>query len=191
MTTGLQAADGGYNVTISNVTSTTPLPVSIAAGSGSDVTVTGPLGNTQTPAAAVAVVEPDELALTGSVTSAATLFTQDMSGYESVTLEVIANAGGNTITWETSDDNTNWVGSPGLASTSTGSSSLTMSSASTGTPFMYVIAKRGRYFRARVSTYVTGTTTVVGNLHKNPVSNIVGAPSLAGSTQIIGNVAKA
>ena len=101
------------------------------------------------------------------VTSAATLFTQDMIGYESVSVQVTSAGSTCTITYETSDDNTNWVSTSGLISTQIGATALTTTSTAVG---LFTFPKRGRYFRARVSTYGSGTVTVVGNLHKNPIS---------------------
>ena len=145
------------------------------------VTVASPLGaSVAAPTTPVSVVEPDDFAVSGSVTSAATLFTQDMLGYQSITVEITANASANTITFETSDDNTNWVPTSGLISNAVGTTGAVLTSASQ--LVLYQFPKRGRYFRARVSTFVAGTITVVGNLHKNP------SPSINSSTGIAGTV---
>ncbi len=133
--------------------------------------VTGPLGaSVASPTTPVSVVEPDDFAVSGSVTSAATLFSQDMLGYESVSVEIIANASANTITFETSDDNTNWVVTTGIGTTYVGGTSP-VSVVNLTAPTGYIFPKKLRYFRARVSTFIAGTTTVVGNLHKAPSNN--------------------
>ena len=110
---------------------------------------------------------PDSFAVSGSVTSAAVLFTQDMTGYESITVQVTSAGTTCTITYETSDDNTNWVSSSGMSSAQLG---ITAPVATSTTALLLQFPKRGRYFRARVSTYGSGTVTVVGNLSKSPVS---------------------
>lgn len=111
-------------------------------------------------------VGPDSLAIPStSVTSAATIFTQDMTGYESISVQVTSAGSGCTITYETSDDNTNWVSTNGLNSASGSAGSTATNSTAVG---LIRFPRTGRYFRARVSTYGSGTVTVVGNLHKNP-----------------------
>ncbi|MER8754069.1 hypothetical protein NKH69_00095 [Mesorhizobium sp. M0976] len=116
----------------------------------------------------VPVSQLDGLAVSGSATSAATLFTVDMLGYESITVQV-TSAGSSTITYETSDDNTNWVATAGLSSASLGNVAAQLNSTDAR---MIQFARRGRYFRARVSTYASGTVSVVGTLSKSPVFNI-------------------
>lgn len=113
---------------------------------------------------AALVKEADSLAISGSVMAADTLFSQDADGYESISLSVTSIGTGNTITCETSDDNQNWYGALGLDASSAGALAR---ATITGTG-MYVFSKAGRYFRARVSTYGSGTVSVAGNLHKTP-----------------------
>jgi hypothetical protein len=109
---------------------------------------------------------PDGLAVSGSVTSAAVLFTQDMLGYESITVHVISAGSGCTTTYETSDDNSTWVLTSGLISTALGNSGA---ATATGTAVMMCFPRRGRYFRARVSVYGSGTVSVVGTVSKMPM----------------------
>jgi hypothetical protein len=113
------------------------------------------------------VAEPDSLAVSGSRTSLGDLFSVDMLGYESVSVQV-TSAGSATITYETSDDNINWVTTVGLISNSTETTGLLTTSTSTG---LRCFARRGRYFRARVSSYTSGTVTAVGHLHKQPMTD--------------------
>lgn len=163
----------GVNAFVTN----NPAPMQATGGT---VGISGPLGATQaSPATPVSVVEPDEFAISGSVSSAATLFTQDMLGYQSITVQINANAAGNTITFETSDDNTNWNATTGLISNAVGASAGTSTSVSS--VGLYQFSKKGRYFRARVSTFISGTTTVVGNLHKDPASGVVSSVGILGS----------
>ena len=112
------------------------------------------------------VAQTDGLAVSGTATSAAVLFTTSMLNYESITVQVTSAGTSCTITYETSDDNTNWILISGLSFTNTGSSALaTTSSAIGGIQF----ARKGLYFRARVSTYGSGTVTAIGTLSKAPV----------------------
>jgi len=111
------------------------------------------------------VAQTDGLAVSGTATSAAVLFTTSMLNYESITVQV-TNAGTScTITYETSDDNTTWISIGGLSFTNTGASALaTTSSAVGGIHF----PRKGLYFRARVSAYGSGTVTAIGTLSKAP-----------------------
>ncbi len=112
------------------------------------------------------VAQTDGLAVSGTVTSAAVLFTTSMLNYESITVQVTSAGTSCTITYETSDDNSNWISIGGLSFTNTGSSALaTTSSAVGGIQF----TRKGLYFRARVSAYGSGTVTAIGTLSKAPV----------------------
>lgn len=129
------------------------------------------------------VLEPDGLSVSGSQSSAAVLFTQDMVGYGSITVQVTSAGTTCTVNYETSDDNTNWLGSAGIISSASGNSNPASTST---TVSLITFPKRGRYFRARVGTYTSGTVTVVGNCHKNPLSlsnriTLDGSASQAGS----------
>lgn len=152
---------------------------------GSAVHINGPLGNATGVSGTPSVVLPDELAVSGSVTSAAVLFTQDMSGYNSVSLTTTANASGNTVTYEFSDDNSTWVAGAGRAIGNTGTAGSSTSNNSTSAATL-IFPKLGRYFRARVSTYISGTTTVAGNLHSAGIVTTVSAATigLAGTAAI-------
>lgn len=131
------------------------------------------------------VDQRDGLAVSGSVTSAAVLFTQDMLGYESITVQVISSGSSSTITYETSDDNTNWVSTAGLNVAAVGTSiSATTSTSALGLRFGNFL----RYFRARVSTYVSGTVSVVGHARKAPATNSLPAITVTG-TATVGGVA--
>jgi hypothetical protein len=112
------------------------------------------------------VAQPDGLSVSGTATSAAVLFTTSMLNYESITVQVTSAGTSCTITYETSEDNSNWILISGLSFTNTGSSALaTTSSAVGGIQF----ARKGLYFRARVSAYGSGTVTAIGTLSKAPV----------------------
>jgi hypothetical protein len=114
----------------------------------------------------ISVAQPDGLSVSGTATSAAVLFTTSMLNYESITVQVTSAGTSCVITYETSDDNTNWISIGGLSFTNTGSSALaTTSSAVGGIQF----TRKGLYFRARVSTYGSETVTAIGTLSKAPV----------------------
>jgi len=88
-----------------------------------------------------------------------------MLNYESITVQVTSAGTSCVVTYETSDDNSNWISTSGLSFTNTGNSALaTTSSAVSGIHF----PRKGLYFRARVSTYGSGTVTAIGTLSKAP-----------------------
>ena len=118
------------------------------------------------------VAQTDGLAVSGTATSAAVLFTTSMLNYESITVQVTSAGTSCTITYETSDDGvSNWVSASGLVANNTGQNLLTVTSTATG---MSQFARKGLYFRARVSTYGSGTVVVVGTLSKVPVAQFSG-----------------
>ena len=120
---------------------------------GADVSSSNPLP----------VSTPDGLEVSGTATSAAVLFTTSMLNYESITVQVTSAGTGCTITYETSDDSVVWLACSGLNASNTGYSLLSATSSTTG---MSQFARKGLYFRARVSTYGSGTVTVIGTLSK-------------------------
>jgi len=118
------------------------------------------------------IKQPDGLAVSGTATSAAVLFTTSMLNYESITVQVTSAGTSCIITYETSDDGvSNWVSTSGLVAGNNGQNLLSITSAATG---MFQFARKGLYFRARVSTYGSGTVTVIGTLSKVPVAQFSG-----------------
>lgn len=112
------------------------------------------------------VAQADGLAVSGTVTSAAVLFTTSMLNYESITVQVTSAGTNCVITYETSDDNTNWISIGGLSFTNLGASALTTTSSAVGG---IQFTRKGLYFRARVSTYgANSTVTAIGTLSKAP-----------------------
>ena len=134
--------------TLITVSSSNPLPVAASSSN--------PLPVAQT----------DGLSVSGTATSAAVLFTTSMLNYESITVQVTSAGTSCTITYETSDDNSNWVSTGGLSFANIGSSAVTSTSSTVGG---MQFTRKGLYFRARVSTYGSGTVTVIGTLSKAPV----------------------
>ena len=111
------------------------------------------------------VAQTDGLTVSGTATSAAVLFTTSMLNYESITVQVTSAGTSCTVTYETSDDNSNWISIAGLSFTNTGSSALTTTSSAVGG---IQFTRKGLYFRARVSAYGSGTVTAIGTLSKAP-----------------------
>jgi hypothetical protein len=94
-----------------------------------------------------------------------------MLNYESITVQVTSAGTSCTITYETSDDNSNWISTSGLVASNTGQNLLSTTSTAAG---MSQFARKGLYFRARVSTYGSGTVTVISTLSKVPVAQFSG-----------------
>lgn len=111
------------------------------------------------------VSTPDGLTVSGTATSAAVLFTTSMLNYESITVQVTSAGTGCTITYETSCDSVTWVTSAGVSLTNLGSTAAAYASTTVG---QFQFSRRGLYFRARVSTYGSGTVSVVAVLSKTP-----------------------
>lgn len=131
------------------------------------------------------VNEKDGLAVSGSVSSAAVLFTADMVDYNSITVQITSAGTSCTISYETSDDNVTWQLTAGYVSSSLGATAPATTST---TAILLQFPRKGRYFRARVSTYNSGTVTVVGTVSKTPVTNPVGTVFVQGFNPTI-NVA--
>ena len=130
--------------------------------SGSDVSSSNPLPVAQT----------DGLAVSGTVTSAAVLFTTSMLNYESITVQVTSAGTNCLVSYEQSEDQTIWYSVSGISVTNYGSSAP---SSGTTLVAMNIFPRKGTYFRARVVTYGSGTVAVTGALSKTPVNLTVEA----------------
>ncbi len=120
------------------------------------------------------VSTPDGLTVSGTATSAAVLFTTSMLNYESITVQVTSAGTGCTITYETSCDSVTWVTSAGVSLTNYGNSAASSTSTTVGqTQF----SRRGLYFRARVSTYGSGTVSIIATLSKTPLVHLGPSPT--------------
>lgn len=106
----------------------------------------------------------DVSSTSASATSAATLWTLDTTGYNSVGVQVTSAGSSCTITYEASADNATWVAVLGLSPAST---NTTYTSTSTSAS-IWIFPKTLRYFRARVSTYGSGTVTAFGQMLATP-----------------------
>ena len=130
------------------------------------------------------VSTPDGLTVSGTATSAEVLFTTSMLNYESITVQVTSAGTGCTISYETSCDSVTWVSSAGLSLTNTGTSGSASTSTTVGqTQF----SRRGLYFRARVSTYGSGTVSIIAVLSKTPLVQL-GLIYVGGGTYPEGSV---
>jgi len=118
------------------------------------------------------VAQPDGLAVSGTATSAAVLFTTSMVNYESITVQVTSAGTSCVITYEQSEDQTTWYSVSGISVTNSGS---TAPSSGTSSVSMYIFPRRGTYFRARVHTYGSGTVALMGALSKTSVNLTVEA----------------
>ena len=115
------------------------------------------------------VAQTDGLAVSGTATSAAVLFTTSMLNYESITVQVTSAGSSCTITYETSEDGVNWQSTSGLSVSNTGATANTVTSA---TAIILQFPRKASNFRARVSAYGSGTVSVVGTLSKAPVAQL-------------------
>jgi len=131
-------------------------------------------------AARVPVALLDGASVSGTSTTQAVLFSVDMLGSMSISVETTA-IGSATITYEVSDSQATWW--PALGN-GVGNAVQLSSSSTTG---LMVFPRTARYFRARVSAYTSGTTTVVGTLSARPMQ-LAPAPALSAGTALIGDV---
>ena len=102
--------------------------------------------------------EQDSAVFTASVSSASVLFTVDMTNWRSVLLQITSAGSSCTITYECGNDQIGWVPVSGLVSNVSTAAGVHLSSSTTAT--QYIFPKRGKYFRARVSVYGSGTVSV-------------------------------
>ena len=93
-----------------------------------------------------------------SSTSVNTLFSLDVTGYNSASVQISTIATGSTLITEVSNDNVNWFQKAGTFSSSTG----TITDAATFfSPIIVEFSLKEKYFRLRQTTYTSGTTTVI------------------------------
>ncbi len=115
------------------------------------------------------VAQTDGLSVSGTATSAAVLFTTSMLNYESITVQVTSAGTSCTIIYEASEDGVNWQSTSGLITSNVGVSSNATAST---TALILQFPRKASIFRARVSTYGSGTVSVVGTLSKVPVAQL-------------------
>lgn len=101
-----------------------------------------------------------------SVSSATTLFTvADTSGYGSISVQVTSAGTTCTITYEVSEDGVTWVSTFGRTPTFSSGANTGATSSTTATQLIFPLLSK--MFRARVSTYTSGTVTIQGTLKKD------------------------
>ena len=115
------------------------------------------------------VAQTDGLAVSGTVTSAAVLFTTSMLNYESITVQVTSAGTSCTVTYEASEDGVNWQSTSGMTISNVGASVNTVTST---IALILQFPRKASIFRARVSAYGSGTVSVVGTLSKAPVAQL-------------------
>jgi hypothetical protein len=146
-------------------------------------------------------VAQSEISSNASASSAANVFSIDALYYSTITIQFTAVGAGNTVTFEGSNDNASWLSvlvNRGENVTSTSNSAFV----ATTTMELFVPLKF-RYFRARVSTYGSGTVTAFYALKSGPEAMSVSVRSGSGTygtgynfgaigvTQVGGNVSRA
>lgn len=99
------------------------------------------------------------------VTSATTVFTADMTGYESIDVQVVSAGVGSTVTYTASLNNVNFTQVSGAASSFAGGQDMITTTTAVG---IWSFPKMGRYFRAAVTTYGSGTISMLYTLNKKP-----------------------
>lgn len=132
-------------------------------------------------AAASLVKLKDDLAIAASAAVTGVLFTQDMNGYGSITVDIVDIGGGGTIIHETSDDQVNWRNCTGklVGTTASAYGAMLETYQDTGVG-MRQFQRKGRYFRSRISAITSGTISVVGTAsatHATGNTMVVTGPS--------------
>ena len=169
MTSEVQILDYlGRQVTPSN-----PMPSSAYGVDGSGLKrslLTDSIGQLMT-------TEQDSEVFTASVSAASVLFTVDMANWRSVLLQVTSAGSSCTVIYECSNDQVAWI--PVVGQLVNANSSFTPSSTLAGSTStaatQYIFPKRGKYFRARVSIYGSGTVSVSYSLSCAEVSPMIAA----------------
>lgn len=104
-----------------------------------------------------------------SLSAAGVLFTQDVSSYASVAVQVTSPGTTCTITYEASNDNVTWYSVAGYTPLNTGSTAPVSTSA---TAILLIFPCLARYFRARVSTYTSGTVTAIAEFRMDAIPQL-------------------
>ncbi|QLE47818.1 hypothetical protein FD724_06645 [Nostoc sp. C057] len=114
---------------------------------------------------AVPVTVQDGLVVSGSLSGVGAIFTQDTTGYQSVFVQVTNAGTACTITYETSVDGTTYDPVIGYQ-LSTGSSYSPTATTTTAT--FRIFPCYGKFFRARVSVFGSGTVSVSAVFRTSP-----------------------
>jgi hypothetical protein len=188
-TTGAQtygeAITLGANTTLTGTTINTQ---STLAGGNNALTITGAadIDGALTGLTALSVSGTSNIGAnvttSGTVSSAATVVSVSTAGFSGGSFHITGNAGANTITFEQSNDNSNWA----LLPTTDVSSSTASPSSTTTSATLRAYATSAAYVRARVSTYVSGSVSITLT-QKRVAPQIIGQ-ALAGNSAVIGDV---
>ena len=112
--------------------------------------------------------------------------TTDAGNYSSVSVHVVAQGTTSSITFQSSNDNTNWISHALTSAASTG----TMVSVTTAASSIYYGALKGRYFRLNVTGISAGTTSGIIVFQTQPkTSDAVNASQTGTWTVQPGNTA--
>lgn len=124
----------------------------------------------------------DNLTVSGSVTSAATVVSSGTTGFGGGAFQVTSAGTTCTISYEQSNDGINWISLPVMS----GAASNSVPATTTTIAGLYAFATSAAQVRARVSTYGSGTVAVTLVLKRRPL-NVMGT-SLAGGSSTLGSV---
>jgi hypothetical protein len=156
--------------------------------------VTGPLTDAQLRAAVVPVLAraADGVLVSGSVTSSATLFTQDCAppdapAFNSVAVQITNPGTGCTVAYEVSNDGSTWSAVTGSTPLWTAASAGNNPSTSNAAVLL-VFPALARFFRARVSVYGSGTVTAVAIFRQDARPITTMNAGLVATTAVIGDV---
>ena len=111
-------------------------------------------------------VAQSEISTNASASSATNIFSIDALYYSAITIQYTSVGSGNTVTYEGSNDNATWLAvlvNRGENAASTANTAFTV----TASHEIFVPLKF-RYFRARISTYGSGTVTAYYALKSGP-----------------------
>lgn len=132
--------------------------------------------------------------ISGSVTSATTVVSSSNSLCMGGSFHVISAGTTCTITYEQSNDGTSWVTLPVVSAAAANAAPVTTSTAAG----VYTFVSSAAFVRARVSTYTSGTVSVVLNQKRQvaPSSGVslaagsagIGSVTVTGTATIAGNV---
>jgi len=120
-----------------------------------------------------------------SLSAAGVLFSQDVSNYASVAVQVTSPGTTCTITYEASNDNATWYAVAGYTPLNTGSTTPVSTSTAA---ILLIFPCIARYFRARVSTYTSGTVTVIAEFRMDAIPQL---GVFVANSVTIGNAANA
>lgn len=179
---------GGAAYGLGQTTSSASLPVTIASNNTGPVelwdgtnTASILAPGTANSTGNAALTAATSMSVTFSYTAPTTGTTYDVGNYSSVSVQITTQYVTSTVTFQTSNDGTNWY-STGLAATTVAMGSVTSASGSVGV--IYYGPLTGRYFRINVSgTYTSGTCAgvIVFSTQQKPLNSIGVTTNTTGS----------